>query len=476
MTDIGIILTPVVGIIFKTAFYVFFGYFIILMLYYIILAIIGAIEEKRRTLESKEENYSILASSSFALPVSVIIPAHNEEEWITDSLNSVLKQTYPGIEVIIVNDGSTDNTMAILGRMLDLEPIDMAYTHKFKDGGTTGFSRSRLHPNVTVISKTAGYKKAGAVNTGLNLAKYKYICVIDADTVLEPDALMKVMAEIQKDPDHIIGVGSYFGLVNGFKISGGAIIERSFSYSPIIAYQNLEYIRSLIGNRVAWSKFNAMPNVAGGFGLWRRDIVANMGGYDKTSCGEDMEYTFRAHDYMAKNKSKGYRVLMLPYFAGWTEGPERVKKLLIQRNRWQRALEETIRKYRHMIFNPKYGGMAFFVIPYQILYEIFGVFFEVMSLILVLLGLALGNIDFKLFAMIFLFMLLIQGIVSLLSIFAVLRGQKFLKPRYVAYLALLGFVEMFWYHWILMFAKIMGTRAYARGIRDYDRYEREKRT
>lgn len=475
MASIEIIITPVLDLILKLAFFVFFGYFVLLVSYYLILAVIGSLEEKRRMLESREENYPILSSSSFTLPVSVIIPAHNEEEWIADSLGSVLKQNYPELEVIIVNDGSTDNTMAVLGRLLDPEPIDMAYTHKFKDGGVNGFLRSRIHPNVTIMSKISGYKKAGAVNAGLNLAKYKYICVMDADTILEPDALLKIMAEVQKDPDRIIGAGSYFGLVNGFKISGGEIIDRSFSYHPMIAYQNLEYIRSFIGNRIAWSKFNIMPNVPGGFGLWRRDVMASLGGYDKTLSSEDMEYTFRAHDYIVKNKDKDYRILMLPYFAGWTEGPARIKKLIMQRNRWQRTIEETIWKYRHMAFNPKYGGMAFFVMPYYIIYEIFGIFFEVMGLLLLALGLALGSIDLRLFGTVFLFMVLSQGIVSLLSIFATLRGQKFMKTGYVIYLIFLGFTELFWYHWLISFAKISGTYSYARRVSEYDQYEREKR-
>jgi hypothetical protein len=149
--------------------------------------------------------------------------------------------------------------------------------------------------------------------------------------------------------------------------------------------------------------------------------------------------------------------------------------LLLQRNRWQRVTEETLWKYKYMIFNPRYGGMGFLVMPYYLLYEVFGAFFEFISLFLLGLGFALGSIDIRLFGALFLFMMLAQGIVSLSSILAALRGQKLFNSRYTAYLILLGFLELLWYHWIISFAKISGTYSYSRRDRKHDQYEREKR-
>ena len=298
---------------------------------------------------------------------------------------------------------------------------------------------------------------------------------MDADTIVEPDALLKVMAHAQKDPDRVIGVGSYFGLNNGFKIKDGKILGRSFSYNPLIAYQNLEYIRSFIGMRLAWSRFNAMPNVAGGFGLWRRDVVRDLGGYNREFTCEDIEFTFKAHDYVVKNERKDYKILMLPYFAGWTEGPSNIKSLMIQRNRWQRVIEETRWKFKYMTFNPRFGGFGFLIMPYYIFYEVFGSFVEAISVFILLLGWALGILNVKLFLVIFAFMLLTQGLVSALSLFAFLRGQKLFKLRYTLYLLLLGFVEFFGYRWLISFAKISGTYSYSRGMREYTMYQRAKR-
>ena len=475
MTKMAIIIHPIVVKIFHSAFFIFLGYFLLLIFYYILLAIIGFVEEKKRTLQSEDEGYPILSASTFTLPVSIIIPARNEEGWIADSLGSVLRLKYPEFEVVVVDDGSTDKTPAILDEMLGLKAHDKTYIKEYRDGQVREIFRSDKYPNVTVISKASGYKKAGALNAGLNVAKYKYICVMDADTVLEPDALLKVMAHVQKDPDRVIGVGSYFGLNNGFKIKEGRILEKSFSYNPLIAYQNLEYIRSFIGNRLAWSRFNVMPIVAGGFGLWRRDVVRDLGGFNKEFTCEDIEFTFRAHDYIVKNERRDYKILMLPYFAGWTEGPSNIRSLMIQRNRWQRVVEETVVKYWYMTFNPRYGGFAFLILPYYIIYEVFGAFFEIISIFMTLLGLALGMLNVKLLLAIFGLMILSQGLISSLSLLAFLRGQRLFTLRYVLYLMILGFLEFFWYRWLIAFAKISGTYSYSKGMREPTQYQRAKR-
>ena len=466
---------PFMKHILQTAFVIFFAYFIVLVSYYFLMAVLGYFEEKKRAHEREGEAYSILAYSSFTLPISLIIPAHNEEEWIADCLKAVLNFSYPEFEVIVVDDGSIDKTFEILNNFLRLTAYDKVYEDRFGGGKIHGIFKSERDPRVTVIQKASGHKKAGAVNAGLNLARYKYVGVTDADTILEPDALMRVMAEVQKDPEHIIGIGSYFGLSNGFDVREGKIVQRSFSYNPIIACQNLEYIRSFIGLRIGWSRFNATPNIAGGFGLWRRDVVSELGGFATDYTCEDIEYTFRAHRYRIKHSDKGYKIVMLPYVVGWTEGPSNVKSLVIQRNRWQRVVNETLWQYRKMICNPKYGVFALFVLPYYLLYEVFGFLFEGASVLLALWGCWLGIFDMKVFAAFFLFMALVQGFTSLACLMAFLKGQRAFQTKYVLYLMALSFLEFFWYRWLILYAKISGTASYFRGVKDYTMYTREKR-
>ncbi|MFA6078845.1 MAG: glycosyltransferase [Candidatus Omnitrophota bacterium] len=451
-------------------------YFLAVTVYFMFLTMIGSRENVKKTFEGAEEDYPLFYFSAVRMPVTMIVPVRNEEMWIEDSLMSLINLNYPQFEVIVVNDGSTDSTLAKLDAMLKLKPYDPVYIKHYKDGHVRRILTSEKYPNVTVIDKDSGFKKAGAANAGLNLAQYDYVCVVDADTVLERDSLLKVMAQVHKEPDKVIGVGSYFGLVNGFKIKDGAIIDRSASYKPIVAYQNIEYMRSFIGNRLAWSKYNIMPNIAGGFGVWRKDVLYELGGYSSDFTCEDLEFTFRAHDYAAKNREKGYKIIMLPYSVAWTEGPNNIKSLIIQRNRWQRVLNETIWKYKYMTFNPKYGLLGFMVIPYFVLYEFAGIFIEAFSLILLFSGLIAGVVDLKIFLAFFTLMLLTQAFMSLLCILIFVDAQRVFKIKYIMYLAGLSLVEYFWYRWIVSAAKFAGTFDSLRNKRSFDMYKRAERS
>lgn len=445
----------------------FFLYFSVVCFYYIMMGILGIFESRRRFGQDLAEDYNVFGNTRFTIPISFIIPAHNEEAWIADCLLSVLNINYPEFEVIVVNDGSTDKTFEILNKILDLESINTPYIDNFKMGRLKGLFKSRRYPYVTVMNKESGYKKAGALNAGLNLAKYKYICIMDADTIIEPDAVLKVMAHVQKDPESIIGAGSYFGLVNGFKIKEGKIIERNFTSRPLIAYQNLEYIRSFIGNRITWSKLNSTAIVSGGFGIWRRDVVRELGGFSPNYSSEDLEFTFRAYDYIIKNH-KNSKILMLPYCVGWTAAPINIRGLIKQRDRWQRVTDEAVKDYWHMFFNPRYGAMGLVVFPYYFFYEVLGAFFEFSSILLLITGIIFKAVNLNLIFALFLFMILTQTSISLLYLFIFNRIQKFMPASYIIYLGFLSFFEFFWYRWIIIIAKLKGTYKFLMGVRTHD--------
>lgn len=463
--------TNIIYIIFLAAF----AYFLVLTAYYIFLALIGAIDSVRRMFEGKTEDYAPLFFSDFKIPVTIIMPARNEEEWISDSVKAVLNLDYPEFELIVVNDGSQDKTMEILSSLLKLKAIDSVYVKHYRGSPVREVLKSQLYDNVTVINEETGNKKAGALNAGLNLAKYDHVCIVDADTILEQDSLLKVMAHAAKDPDLILGLSSYFGLVNGFKVRDGLILEHSSSWNPIVAYQNMEYIRSFFGNRMAWSRYDAMPNVAGGFGIWRKDFLYETGGFSPDFTCEDIELTFRAYDYSARHKDKKYRICMLPYNVGWTEGPSNIPALISQRNRWQRVVDETVWQYKYMFCNPKFGAFGFLVMPYYVAYEVLGVFVELGCIAAAAIGWLMGILQFKIFIAFFLFMVLTQAFITLLSILSFVESQRIFKMRYIAYLMFLALVELFCYRWIIAIAKIMGTIGFFRKKRAYDQYDRPRR-
>jgi cellulose synthase/poly-beta-1,6-N-acetylglucosamine synthase-like glycosyltransferase len=294
---------------------------------------------------------------------------------------------------------------------------------------------------------------------------------MDGDTVVDKRALISVMARIMKDPDRIIGAGSYFGLLNGLEVKDGRITKKSFSYNPIIAYQNIEYLRSFIGNRLAWSSFNATPCVAGGFSVWRRDMLMELGGFDSEYSSEDIVLTFKAHEYMTRNKRE-YSILTLPYCAGWTYGPPNIKSLIQQRNRWQRVKNETLWRYKHMILNPRYKWFAMITLPYFLLYESLGIFFEIASVGIVLWAYLAGILDGGVFLAYLSFMILSQAFISILSICSYSRDYDIFDIRYTSYLMFLSFFELLLYRWAISAAKIRGTIDYLRGVRAYDQFAR----
>jgi len=460
--------------VFAIFFWVCLTYYLILLFYYLVFGIVGFFESNKRNHESREENYEAIMSSSFTLPVSIIIPAHNEELWVRDTVLSVLRLDYPQFELIVVDDESTDRTLDILKELLDLQYVNNVYSDQFNSGKILGFLKSRKYPHVSVLSKKSGQKKAGALNAALNLAKYKYVCVMDCDTILERDALLKVMAHVQKDPEHVVGIGSFFGLANGFRIENGVVLEKRFIAVPLIAYQNLEYIRSFIGNRIGWSRQNAMPIISGGFGVWRRDIVLAAGAFDPWYSSEDLEFTFPAHDYLIRNGKRDYRITMLPHYVGWTEGPHTISQLIKQQNRWQRVTNEAVWRYRHMLFNPKYGRLGCVSLPYFVFYEVLGVFFEIGSVLVTVFGCLIGMIAWRMLLNFLMMMLLCQSLTSLIPLFILNRDYRLLKVREVAYFVILSFFEFFWYRWIIVWAKVEGFIQFFCGKRTMDSIQRHR--
>jgi cellulose synthase/poly-beta-1,6-N-acetylglucosamine synthase-like glycosyltransferase len=417
----------------------------------------------------------MLASSRFTIPVSVIVPAYNEETGLVAAIESLLRLDYPEFEVIVVNDGSSDTTLERLVETYELEPFETFQRTAFPCAEVHAILRSTTHPNLVVVDKENG-GKADAMNAGFNAARYRFVCGIDADMVIEPDALLKGMRLVVQDPGRVVGVASQLGLaVDPERAAAQPRGRRPVERRPFFAYQHLDFLRAFLTNRLAWSRLGFMLCASGGFHIWRRDLLEEIGGYSRGFTCEDIELTFRAHEYLHR-EGREYAVLSLPDLIGTTEAPDTVPKLVSQRERWQRVIDETVWHYRRMTFNPRYGSVGLLGLPFYLVTEVIAPAVEVLALASLPLAFVLGVFDLPSF-------LLVVGAVAFLTAaltaWAILLDDvhsRMYRLRDLAWLLLLAPFDVVLYRPIIFWARFKGSVGFLRGDKSWERFERNVRS
>lgn len=299
--------------------------------------------------------------------ISILQPAYNEEANIVESVRSTLLQQYPNFEVIVINDGSKDATLDRLKEAFSLEPVDRILPELISNKPVKAIYRSPWQPRLVVVDKENG-GKADAMNAGIEVAHFPYLCTIDADVVMEPEALMRVMEVIHRDPERIIACGGIVRIANECRFEGGRVVDIRLSKKPLVVIQVLEYFRSFIAGRTALSALNALPVISGAFAVFRRDLVLAVGGFNSHTVGEDMELVLRLHRYCLEHQ-RPYRVVHISDPMCWTEAPESTAILRRQRGRWYRGLMDSLRIHSLMIGNPRYGWLGMFGLPFIFLSE-----------------------------------------------------------------------------------------------------------
>jgi cellulose synthase/poly-beta-1,6-N-acetylglucosamine synthase-like glycosyltransferase len=321
-------------------------------------------------------------TSPFTPGVSVILPAHNEEAGIVDSVKSLLDLHYPTHEVIVVNDGSTDATLERLQDAFDLAPVREAMRAEL----TTAHGRetyvSRRNPKLWVVDKENG-GKSDALNAGVNAASHPYVCAVDADAILEPDSLLLFVKPIVDDPSLVVAAGGIVRIVNGATVEAGRIVSFRMPRNPIAAFQVVEYNRAFLVGRTAWDSLNSLLIVSGAFGLFKRSLVEEVGGWARDTVGEDIEIVFRLHAHH-RERGEPYRIAFVPDPVAWTEAPSDLATLSRQRRRWQRGLGETLWRHRRQIGRRRLGVVGLVAMPYFLLVEFLGSVFEAFGLFIVL--------------------------------------------------------------------------------------------
>jgi cellulose synthase/poly-beta-1,6-N-acetylglucosamine synthase-like glycosyltransferase len=337
-------------------------------------------------------NVTSIGSMPNALPISIVMPAYNEELTITDAAQSMLRLQYPQFEVVLVNDGSKDRTLALLIECFRLEKVYRAWRPEVPCRQIRGIYISALYPNLIVVDKENGGSKADAVNAGINLSRYPLVCVVDADSLLDQDALMRVARIYIEDPESTVGVGGLVRVANGCEIKDGRVVKVRLPKEPLAMFQNVEYFRAFLMGRVAWSALDALLIISGAFGLFRRDQLVKVGGYREGAIGEDFELVMSLREKLVEEgKAAKFKFVCDP--ACWTEAPVTLKVLSVQRARWQRGLMQSLMAHRKMWFNPKYGAAGTLAIPYMLLFEVFGPVFELSGYLMVPLMFAFNLVN-----------------------------------------------------------------------------------
>ncbi len=272
------------------------GYLVLVYVAYAVLIVVGLFENSVRRLESASQDYETVASSRFTIPVTVILAAFNEEAGVSASIRSLLGQDYPEFEVVVVNDGSTDGTLERLREDFALEPAERFPRLLIETGRVHGYYESAEHPGLLVIDKENG-GKADALNAGINAARFRYVCGVDADAIFFPDALLRGMRLVLSDPGRILGVTCHLAIAERpGRTAAAPAGSRPVERRPLLAYQHLDYLRAFFNNRIAWSRLDFMLCAVGAFQIWRRDVLEELGGFARGFTCEDIELTFRIHE------------------------------------------------------------------------------------------------------------------------------------------------------------------------------------
>ncbi|MGC9671446.1 glycosyltransferase family 2 protein [Planosporangium sp. 12N6] len=372
---------------------VILGYFLLINTSYLILIALATVEfvrhVRRAPLSGLEETYR----SPLTQPISVVMPAYNEEVGIVESVHAMLALRYPVFEVVVVDDGSTDATFERLAAEFDLVEVPRVIPAAIP---TRSAVRSvhvpRLRPEPLVVVRKDNGGRSDALNVGINAARHPLVCMVDADSLLDPQALLSVAKPFVDDPLRVVGTGGVVRVANGCSVVAGRIVETRMPRGWLARIQVVEYLRAFLLGRTGWSRLGGLLIISGAFGLFRRDLLVEVGGLDPDTIGEDAELVVRLHRHL-RRAGQDYRIVFVAEPVSWTEAPSTRAVLGSQRRRWHRGLSELMVKHRRMVGNPRYGRIGLVALPYYLLFELLAPLVELAGLVLVPVALAAGAVD-----------------------------------------------------------------------------------
>lgn len=372
--------------------YFILAYFCLMQFYLLYLAIRSATVLRRLHHLDRFGRGGDMLSSHRAPPVSIVIPAYNEAEGIVEAVRSMSIVGYPKFEIVITNDGSTDETLEKLIDAFKMEKVRIPYRPDIPTARIRAVYRASQPVQITVIDKENG-GRADALNAGINAARYPYALCTDADVILDAKCLVGAMRRVVEDRERTVVVGGNIRPLNGSRVELGHLIKAGVPKEMVPRMQVIEYLRTFVGSRPAWSAMGALPLVSGAFGVWKRSAVINVGGFAAGHMGEDMDLTMRMHRYHIENDIP-YRMVYEPSAVIWTEVPHNARVLKRQRIRWHRGLMTVVRDNLNVTFNPKYGKLGMVTWAGMFLFEYVAPIIEFTGWILVPVAAYLGALNF----------------------------------------------------------------------------------
>ena len=450
-----------------------FWYYLATNLAYLAMLIIALKTSARHQRRLESHRLSWYKDAPMTPPITIIAPAHNEEASIRVAIRNLLELDYPQLEIIVVNDGSRDRTLEEMRDEFRLRAVRAVYVAEVKSARVRGLYRSDVDSRLLVVDKDAGGSKADAVNAGLNAATSPYICIVDSDSVLERDALLRIMVPILEDPKRVVAVGGIIRVLNGSEIKNGQLRRVRLPRKSIEAIQVIEYLRAFLIGREAWAQGNMLTIISGAFGLFRTDLVRAVGGYRASSIGEDMDVVARMHRHL-REKGVDYQIRFVPDPMCWTEVPSDLRSLGRQRARWQKGLLDVLWPNRDMLFRPRYGRIGCFALPYLWLFELLAPIMEIVGITTIILAASLGVLSREFFLQ---FMIFGYAFATVISIGSVLQEEVTYK-RYndwkdVVRLVSYCFFEHFPYRQLHMIWRLQGLWQYLRGDREWKPLKRK---
>ncbi len=426
----------------------------------LVAAIKASINQNRR---QKTAWLDRVRQSPLTPPISLLVPAHNEEGSIVESLRSLLALDYPEFEVIVTNDGSKDGTLDQLTRHFQLTRSDCLYLPQIETKPVRGIYLSRSERRLIVVDKEAAGSKADAINAAMNLASKPYVCVVDADGILESDGLLRIMAPVVNDPDHVVAAGGIVRVINGSRVKNGSVSNVRLPWGFLEMMQVEEYLRAFLIGREGWNSFNMLLIISGAFGVFRTDLCKQIGGFRRGAIGEDLDLVVRMHRHLREQNQK-YRIHFVADPVCWTEVPFTFKSLGNQRARWHKGLIECLWHNRCMLLNKRYGRIGLVAIPYMWLFEFLAPGLEFVGWVSIAVAAWMGLLSREFFIQFLLFGYVFSTLISIGSVLIEeMTYKRYNNWRDLGRLICFCFLEHFPYRQIHTLWRLRGFWDYLRG-------------